>query len=902
VTGPDARLVNALSDRYHIERELGAGGMATVYLAQDLRHERRVAVKVLRPELAAVIGADRFLQEIKTTANLQHPHILPLHDSGVADNLLFYVMPYVEGESLRDLLHREKQLEIGRAVELARQVASALDYAHRHGVIHRDIKPENVLIHDKQALVADFGIALAVSSGGATRMTETGMSVGTPQYMSPEQAMGDRELDARSDIYSLGAMLYEMLAGEPPYTGNTAQAIVAKIITEKVSPVTIWRDTVPSNVSAALQKALAKLPADRFPSAAEFAEALVNPAFAISGPMAAVAGDARRAPTRSPLRWLWPALALVFAAVAGWALLRPASEAPVSRYALAFPEGQELHVNNYQSYALAPDGSYLVYVGPEANGYGEQLWVKLRGELEATALAGTVNAWAPTPSPDGAWIAFLSQRQLRRIPTIGGAPITLSDSIQVSNATSPSWGDDDVITFVDQQWRIRRVPGTGGVATVAWSPPSNRFAGHLSPLPGGRGILFQLCDQACRTVAEVHVLDLESDSAWTLIPGALRAWYADGMVTYVRPDGGMFAQPFDLGDLTLGGSAIPVLYGIRVDGGYLAQAVVGGDGSLLYARGVAAEAGNVAEAVWIERNGEMTAVDTTWRFDPRGNAGWALSPDGKRLAIKLAGEGGDQIWIKELDRGPQSRITFDSAGTDIRPRWLPDGETVSYVSEREGRQGIYTRRGDGTGIEELRLETDRPIWEAVWSRDGKWLVVRTGGVAGSLGDRDVYAMEIGVDTVLRPLLVSAADERAIALSPDGRWLAYESNESGENQVFVRPFPDMNAGKWQVSIGGGRAPLWAHSGRELFYVSTGADQQMMVADIAASQRFEVTDRRVLFPLAPELLGSVNYTPWDVTPDDQRFIMVRSLAGGQAGAASQVVLVTNWIQEMRAKTGR
>ena len=574
----------------------------------------------------------------------------------------------------------------------------------------------------------------------------------------------------------------------------------------------------------------------------------------------------------------------------------------MSRYALAFPQGQDLHVNNYPSYALAPDGSYLVYVGPEANGNAEQLWVKLRGELEATALAGTVNAWAPTPSPDGEWIAFLSQRQLRRIPTIGGAPITLSDSIQVSNLTGPSWGDDDVITFVDQGWHIRRVPGTGGVATVVWTPPTNRFPGHISPLPGGRGLLFQLCDQACRSVAEVRVLDLESDSAWTLIPGALRAWYVDGRVIYVRPDGGMFAQPFDLGDLTLSGSAIPVLDGIRVDGGYLAQAVVGGDGSLLYARGAAANAGSVAEAVWVERNGQMTPVDTTWRFDPRGNAGWALSPDGKRLAIKVAGEGGDQIWIKELDRGPQSRITFDSTGNDIRPRWLPDGRTVSYMSERGGRQAVYTRSADGTGTEELRLTADKPIWETVWSRDGKWLVVRTGGVAGSLGDRDVYAMEIGVDTALRPLLVSAADERAIALSPDGRWLAYESNESGENQVFVRPFPDMNSGKWQVSIGGGRAPLWAHSGRELFYLGTGAPEQMMVADVSDGQGFQVTARRPLFPLVPELFGSVNYTPWDISPDDRRFIMVRSLAGGQAGASSQVVLVTNWIQEMRAKTSR
>ena len=237
-----SRLSTAVADRYKIESHLGEGGMATVYLAHDVKHDRKVALKVLRPELAAVIGAERFLQEIKVTANLQHPHILPLHDSGEADSFLYYVMPYVEGDTLRDKLDKEKQLDIDEAVEITKGVAAALDYAHRQGVIHRDIKPENILLHDGQAMVADFGIALAVSEASGKRLTETGLSIGTPHYMSPEQAMGDRELDARSDIYSVGAMLYEMLSGDPPYTGSSAQAIVAKVITEKAPPVTATRD------------------------------------------------------------------------------------------------------------------------------------------------------------------------------------------------------------------------------------------------------------------------------------------------------------------------------------------------------------------------------------------------------------------------------------------------------------------------------------------------------------------------------------------------------------------------------------------------------------------------------------------------------------------------------------
>ena len=294
MSDPLPRLSEALADRYRLERELGQGGMATVYLAQDIKHDRRVAVKVLRPELAAVIGAERFLSEIKTTANLQHPHILPLFDSGEADGFLFYVMPYVEGETVRDRMNREKQLPVADAVRITTEVASALDYAHRHNVIHRDIKPENILLHDGSALVADFGIALAASKAGGTRMTETGMSLGTPHYMSPEQAMGEREITARSDVYALGCVLYEMLTGDPPFTGSTAQAIVARVVTETPRPMLPQRGTIPAHVEAAVLTSLQKLPADRFKTAAEFAEALADRQYTSSATIAMSAASAPR--------------------------------------------------------------------------------------------------------------------------------------------------------------------------------------------------------------------------------------------------------------------------------------------------------------------------------------------------------------------------------------------------------------------------------------------------------------------------------------------------------------------------------------------------------------------------------------------------------------------------------
>jgi serine/threonine-protein kinase len=268
----------ALADRYTLERELGAGGMATVYVAHDLKHNRQVALKVLKPELAAALGAQRFLQEIQVTANLQHPHILPLYDSGSADGALFYVMPLVQGESLRDRLTREKLIPIDETIRIMQQVAGALDFAHRHGVIHRDIKPENILLQDGEALIADFGIALALAEAGVDRLTGTGMSLGTVQYMSPEQATGERDLDARSDVYALGAVTYEMLAGEPPVTGPSQRAMIAKLMTERPTPLRVVRDVVPQALDDAVMRALAKSPTDRFPSAREFASAMTTAA------------------------------------------------------------------------------------------------------------------------------------------------------------------------------------------------------------------------------------------------------------------------------------------------------------------------------------------------------------------------------------------------------------------------------------------------------------------------------------------------------------------------------------------------------------------------------------------------------------------------------------------------
>ena len=339
MSDPITRLNAALEGRYAIERELGEGGMATVYLADDLKHERKVALKVLKPELAAVVGAERFLAEIKTTANLQHPHILPLHDSGEADGFLFYVMPFVEGESLRDRLDREKQLGVDDSVAITQKVANALDYAHGHGIVHRDIKPGNILLSEQgEPLIADFGIALAVAQAGAGRITETGLSLGTPHYMSPEQATGDRDVDPRSDVYALGCVLYEMLAGQPPFSATTAQAVLVKILTMDAPSITSERRTVPPHVGHALARALEKLPADPFTSAAEFGAALGDESFTYKArartSVAASTPEPVATPATMPGPWkrltvAFATTAVFLAALAAWGWLsRPPAPEP----------------------------------------------------------------------------------------------------------------------------------------------------------------------------------------------------------------------------------------------------------------------------------------------------------------------------------------------------------------------------------------------------------------------------------------------------------------------------------------------------------------------------------------------------------------------------------------------
>ena len=874
------RLNAALEGRYAIERELGEGGMATVYLADDLKHNRKVALKVLRPELAAVVGAERFLAEIETTANLTHPHILPLHDSGEADGFLFYVMPYLEGETLKERIKREKQLPVDEAVGIATAVANALDYAHRHKVIHRDIKPANILIQDGEPVVSDFGIALAVGAGGGDRLTETGLSLGTPYYMSPEQATGDQPVGSSTDTYALGSVLYEMLVGEPPYPGTTTQAVLGKIIAGKPVSAREHRSSVPANVDAAIRCTIEKLPADRFTSVQEFVRALEDPGFR-HGEVAVAEVAAAVGP--------WKRLAVGFAVLAGlfglglgWTLLQPQPPEPVSRHVLGTGGWAGVDGPPFGEYAaLAPDGSSMILP------VGDQLALKMRNSTEITPIPGTEGGRNPVYSPDGQWIAYAVGSEVFKRPLVGGATVRLAEDVEPSPLrVGLAWLDDGTILYEPANpITIVQIPEDGGEPLVVFEQNLRVFWVH--GLPDARGALVVTTDNA------LHVVDLRDLSSEVILEEVVRAWYTPtGHVLYVREDGALFAVPFDLDALELRGSAIPLFEGVRTTGA-TADMHLAADGTLLYAEG--GSTGASRAPVWLSRDGPEEVLDPALS----GTFGAsAISPDGRKIALEYnsAGDGTQDIWVYDVDQETFSRLTFE--GTPNRyPFWSPDGREVGFSSDRDGPAALYARPADLSGETRLLLaDPDYALNEGSWTPDGRRLVYRRGSILAS-DNLDLWQAAPDLDSAATVILETPAAERNPSLSPDGRWLAYVSDESGQVEIYVRPFPGPG-GRQQISTDGGANPVWAHGGQEIFYLAA-AGASLTVASFRTDPAFTVESREELFTWLPYNVG-LAHPEWDLAPNDQRFLAIGGPPLGVDGA-SRYVLVQNFFEELKQRTG-
>ncbi|HEV8124772.1 MAG TPA: protein kinase [Gemmatimonadales bacterium] len=883
------RLTTALADRYRIERELGAGGMATVYLAQDLKHDRKVAVKVLRPELAAVIGAERFLSEIKTTANLQHPHILPLFDSGAADSFLFYVMPFIDGESLRDRLNREKQLSINDAVRIAAEVGGALDYAHRHGVIHRDIKPENVLLHDGRALVADFGIALAASKAGGSRMTETGMSLGTPHYMSPEQAMGEREITARSDVYALGAMTYEMLVGDPPFTGSTAQAIVAKVLTEKPVSLSKFRDTVPDAIEDAVLIALAKLPADRWPTAAAFVSALEGHG-GVTRPRttAAALAPVSKWSVRSPLPWAAAFAVAAMAAAWGWLHPEPPQSPAVVRFELQSAPGTRFAVpiaGVATQLALSPDGRRAVLAaGPSSASW--MLYLRSLDQLTSRALPGTEGALNPEFSPDGRWVAFrAADGKLKKVGVDGSSLTTLCPIDNSGNVGAGlTWISDREIVFAKGTytegrglWRVSSDGGEPVQFSQMDSASGERL--QLAPRSADEGrLVFYSSTIASNADLTIAVVQTASGKVTVLsgLRGARALGLVGGFLVYVRNDGALMAAPFDVGSLRAG-APLQIADSIAVPTStWNVSAALSPTGSLLYQKG-----GIASQLVRVEPHGATRVLlDSVQVYlHPR------LSPDGRRVAVEVQGAAGADIWISDLADQTAERLT--NGGYNNRPEWTPDGSRVMYTSSREPSNALWWQSADGSADAEMLLHDDsNPIREGVFTPDGQSVLYR---IDSRDNNRDIYRFPVTGERKPVPVIANINDDKQPRISPDSKWLAYVSNESGREEVYLRALAG-GGGRVPVSTGGGGEPLWSRDGRHLYYR---IGDKVVAATITGSQTPVVTGRETLFegPFATDL-----YHPnYDVAPDGS-FIMVRPVEENR-----HLVMVVNWIQELRQRTG-
>ncbi len=893
------RLRTSLADRYRIERELGAGGMATVYLAQDLKHDRKVALKVLKPELAAVIGADRFVVEIKTTAALQHPNILPLFDSGSADGFLYYVMPYIDGETLRGKLDRETQFGIDEAVRITVAVADALDYAHRHHVIHRDIKPENILLHDGRPIVADFGIALALSAAAGGRMTETGMSLGTPHYMSPEQATADKEITGRSDIYSLASVLFEMLTGEPPHMGKSAQQIIMKIIAEPVPAVTSLRKSVPPHIAAAVEKALEKLPADRFATAKEFAEALGNTSFATVATQAK--GLAASPPRRLAALLPW-AVALLALIVAGGTLLwRPKPKAPdVVRFTLETGPNVVMSSLNFADvpFAIAPDGRSIIFVGrAKAEPITTiRLYRRDLGQIEPVAIPGTDGAISPFLSPDGLWVGFTTAQNgtLKKVSVQGGPPITLTTD-GTTGPSSASWGDAGTIVYVTDRAQIAVVSASGGTSEVLIQDTGSTRRLRLLPqfLPGSQGLLFESCTSSCGS-RNLSYYDLRTRQERILVEGASRGWYLpSGHLLYTTPEGAAFAAPFDLKRGELTGTAIPLLDGIRGNGYFVGamRLAVSRSGAMAYLVGSGDQADRMM--VVIDQAGrERSSLPRPGRYyGPR------FSPDGRRIAVGNTVSDHSQVFL--YDRASTTLAQFTLGGENLRPSWSPDGLRLVVSTNRAGTWDIWTAPADRSGPGEAAVQGPEVNGGSAtfWTRDGQWILFdgTPEGDTTSAASRseDIFAVPTSGERTRRPVLATPANEQSGEVSPDGRWVAYASDQNGTYQIYVRPFL-APGGETLISPGPGSEALWL-SDHELAYADPSNDS-VMVATLEVGATVRVLRRSGLFDYGKYRRGGVSQRNYDVSRDGSEIAVVRSLTGD---VAPVVTVTLHWDTEVRRR---
>jgi serine/threonine-protein kinase len=682
-----------------------------------------------------------------------------------------------------------------------------------------------------------------------------------------------------------------MLSGEPPFTGPTVQAVVSRVMTEEPRSLTAQRRNVPPHIEAAVARALQKVPADRFASAHEFAEALNNPSFAALSATAATPKGSSRGDNKMLYGLAGLAALLLVMAIWGW--MRPARSQPAVRYALALDSLEAMPPAPYWTrLAISPDGSRLAYLGPRM-----QVLIRALNQLHATEIPGSDGAMTPVLSPNGQQVAFLT---IKGIPSLwlasvkGTTPPTLVTDSLVSVAGA-SWGRDEFIyaDAIGASSLVRVEARAGGVPRPFTVLDSARGEiDHTFPdvLPDGKGVLFTAAFagkgvNSDKSTFAIAVAEIPSGKHHVLVKDAMFARYApSGHLLYVTPNRTLMIAPFDQNSLKITGEPTTLVEGLRLGAYGSADLAVSETGTLVYV--TASEQGR-QELVWVTRDGKAQSVDPDWQ----GEFGWpALSPDGSRVAVSIrTSNRAADVWIKRLDRGPSIKLTLDGV-SNWQPSWTPDGRSVTYSSNSTGIALLRTKRADGSTQAVVQARDKRRLYSPHWSHDGKWLIYETS--AGDAGLGDIVGIRPGIDTAPVPLVATGFSEASATLSPDGHWLAYVSNETGHEEVYVVPFPNTSAAKWAVSIRGGSRPLWSHRGSELFY--TDATGNMMKVDVKTNPTLSFGSPVVLFNASG--FSSDFLVNFALSPDDRRFLMLRQAL---ANSPDKLIVVDNWFEELKQK---
>jgi len=874
---------------YQITGWLGSGAMGEVYRARDTRLKRDVALKLL-PELLALDSdrLSRFTREAQILASLNHPNIATIHGLEQAGDRRALVLELIDGPTLADQI-RQGPIPLDEVLSIARQIGEALEAAHEQGIIHRDLKPSNVKLRPNGVVkVLDFGVAKVMAStlAGVTdgepppvaAATDDGVIVGTIAYMSPEQARG-KAVDKRTDIWAFGCVIYEMLTGTLAFAGDDATEVLAAIV--KGEPA--WEllpPGTPPNISNLLRCCLTKDPHKRLRDIGD-ARLVIEGAFDTKPD--ALASSATR-PMRMRLA-TYSAVVLLASSLAGIAVWSRTHTEPrrLARFAIQLGASENFSFRGRQLVTMSPDGRSIVYA---ANG---ALYLRPVDQLQARLIAGTEDeARSPFFSPDGQQIGFWAGDELKRVGLSGGAAVTVS---HVPNPWGVSWENDNTILIGEGRQGIWRVPDTGGMPEVIIKVAVGEAAHGPHLLPGGEWVLFTLLPKNTRSWDEAQIVaqSLRTGDRRVLVRGGHDGRYVStGHLVYAL-DRKLVAVAFDAGDLLVAGGATTVLDGVAdadEDTTGASHFDVTTEGGMVYVPRLTPRLPH--RLVWVDREGREETINSPVReyVYPR------ISPDGTRVAVAIDVRNQENdIWIWDFAREALSRLTFDP-GFDEPPAWTPDSRRIAFASDRDGG-GLFWQAADGTGPVE-RLTQGRNFFPTAFSPDALKLLFSSS--SASQASSDIVMLTPGNRDRPSPLIHTPFGELNAEISPDGRWIAYQSDESGQAEVYVRPFPNIDGGRWQVSTDGGERPLWARNGRELFYVTAVG---LMTVPIETTTAFSIGKARKLLD-DRYFFGSVYFQgrTYDISPDGRRFLMIKPVAEvGDDSSNSQVVVVLNWTEELK-----